>query len=106
VSVSNAPEHRGELLARSVGTAVVSASYRGVEATVTVTVTAAEVIELQVAPRALGLPRGASDTLIATALYSDGSNDDVSADATWSSSDDDVAVVSAAGLYYCFALPE
>jgi Big-like domain-containing protein len=55
-------------------------------------------IAVQVTPAAPTIHLAATQQYVATANFSDGTNQDVSATATWSSSDATIATISAAGL--------
>jgi len=74
------------------GTATITATYQGQTATATVTVvdTTLQSISIQaVAP----LPIGQTVNLVATGVFADGSKQDVTSQATWSSSDATIATV-------------
>jgi len=74
------------------GTATITATYQGKSATATVTVldTTLQSISIQaVAP----LPIGQTVNLVATGVFADGSKQDVTSQATWSSSDATIATV-------------
>jgi trimeric autotransporter adhesin len=82
------------------GTATITATYMGETATVAVTVTAATLQSIAVDPMAPTLAAGTTVPLVATGIFSDGSKQDVSQLATWTSSDGTIAVVkvSTAGV--------
>lgn len=90
---------QGEVSAVDVGSAHVSAKIAGVSsAPVAITVTDATVSAIQITPTTLNLAIGTQAKLTATATLSDGSVQDVSDQASWSSSDPTVASVSSQGL--------
>jgi hypothetical protein len=97
VLVSNAPGSNGQVTAVSVGPATVTASYGGFSGNTTVTVTAAVLRSISVSPVNDTLPLGASLSLLATGVYSDGSTQNLTGSSTWSSSSADVSVSNAAG---------
>ena len=66
--------------------------------TVTVTVTDAVIDKIQVTPSSVNIAKGQTEKLTARAIYSDGTNSDVSDSVTWVSADTDTATVDAAGL--------
>jgi uncharacterized protein YjdB len=84
----------GVVTARAIGDAVITAELDGETATVAVTVTAATLTALQIAPPTLTLPRGLTAPLVASGLYTDGTILDLTADVTWSSSASTIASVS------------
>jgi C1A family cysteine protease len=77
----------------SEGTATITASYEGITKSTTMTVTGAEMTELQMMPAEGVIPAGLSALIKATALFTDGSTIDVTGEAQWASSDADIAVV-------------
>ncbi len=93
VNVSNVLGRAGEITGLRVGSATVSAAVGQRSATVTVTVSAALLRQLVLSPAPLSLPLGASEQLVATGLFSDGSSQDVTSQASWSSSAPSVAGV-------------
>jgi uncharacterized protein YjdB len=52
---------------------------------------------IQVLPTSAGIPKGATQNYSATAIFTDGSKQDVTASATWQSSNTAIAAVSSAG---------
>jgi hypothetical protein len=92
--VSNAGGSRGLATALAKGTTTISATFMGVTGSTTLTVTDATITKIQVTPFAPTLPEGFDLRMRATAIYSDGTNGDVTALVTWTSSDDTIAAVS------------
>jgi hypothetical protein len=80
------------------GTTTISASSAGVAGTTVLTVSAAVITSIEVTPSPLVLAKGTTGQLSAIATYSDDSTKDVSATASWTSSDTAIATVSAAGV--------
>lgn len=78
----------------SAGTAVITATFMGVSGTSNLTVTAAQLTALSVAPVALTLPPGSTRAFIATGFYNDSTTADLTAQVQWSSSAPTVASVS------------
>jgi len=76
------------------GTAVLTATVGGVSATFDLTVTSATATALTVTPAATTIAAGLTAQLTATGTFSDGTTQDVTFDATWTSSDPAVATVS------------
>lgn len=69
---------------RDPGTAAITASFDGVTSpAATLEVTDAVVTSLEVSPTLLALPNGTSDNMTATAIFSDGTSQTVTADASW-----------------------
>ncbi|WP_282250387.1 Ig-like domain-containing protein [Vibrio campbellii] len=89
----------GVLTGIEVGSTTVTATKDGVTSnTVTVTVTDAFIRSIQVVPPEVRVAKGQTQQLTARAIYSDGTNSDVSDSVTWVSADTDTATVDAAGL--------
>ena len=84
--------YNGTITAKAVGTATVSATYNNVTQTAQVTVTK-KVKALTKDKQSLDLRKGAEATINLTATYSDNMTADVTADADWSSTNDNVATV-------------
>lgn len=81
------------------GTSGITASFGGTtSAPVNLTVTAATVDSVQVTPANLSLAKGTSRAYTAIAHFDNNTSQDVSAQATWSSSNTTVATVSATGM--------
>ncbi|WP_417881079.1 Ig-like domain-containing protein [Vibrio sp.] len=76
------------------GTAKVTADYQGQETIVTVTISPPTPIGLQVLPQVTSVASGVVINFVAQGLYSDGSNKNVSQQATWSSSNESAATVN------------
>ncbi len=88
----------GLVLAIGPGTAVITARSGAVQGSSTVTVTAVAVRELQVTPSNTTLTEGLTQQLTATAVLADNSNQNVTDQATWTSSAPNVATVTNTGL--------
>jgi uncharacterized protein YjdB len=79
------------------GTLSVAADLSGVTGKTAITVTAATVTRIDITPAQPILQRGVAQQFQATATYSDGTTGDVTAQATWASSDNAVATVTSSG---------
>ena len=80
-----------------VGETTISAFFGGLSASTTLTVTAATVTSLQVTPADKTVPKGATEHYTATVYYTDDSTRDVTKEATWESSNTDVAHITTSG---------
>lgn len=98
-SYSVATVYKGIATGVSAGTANVKAWFQGVSAAnVSLTVTTATVQSITVAPANPAVQLGLTQQFAATATFSDGTQQDVSAVAQWTSSNPAVAIVSKTGL--------
>jgi alpha-tubulin suppressor-like RCC1 family protein len=98
-SVSNMSGAKGLATAITPGVAVVSAvdPATGITGSTSLTVTAAVLESIAIAPPALILPLGTNQQLTATGTFSDGSTKDVTTSVTWSASGGAASVSSAPG---------
>jgi uncharacterized protein YjdB len=94
--VSN-QNNRGQVVGVSAGTATITATFMGLSASAQVTVNPAALTRIAVSPVLLDLRVGQTQPLAATAIYSDGSTQDVTGMSTWSSSMQNIAGVSNRG---------
>ena len=76
------------------GAATIFAALNGVTGSTTVNVTAATLVSVQVTPVNPSIANGLTEQLIATGTYSDNSTQNVTMQATWSSSNASLATVS------------
>jgi trimeric autotransporter adhesin len=88
----------GAVTGVSAGTASITAILNGVSGSDTVTVTAPSIVSISVSPIGLTLPIGITQQFVATAIYSDGSSQDLTSGVTWSSSSTVVATIDNTGL--------
>ena len=93
-TVSNADDSKGLATAVGLGIATVSATSGGVTGVTTLTVTDATLVSIEVTPADASIADGTTQQFTATGLYTDGSTQDLTAEVTWSSSDEAVATVS------------
>lgn len=93
-SVSNAAG--SEALATSVaaGSTSITAALGSVSGTTTLTITSATLVSIEVAPTNPIVPKGIPQQFTATGIYSDSSTQVLTAEVTWSSSDETVAIIS------------
>lgn len=94
--ISNAGQ-RGQATGLGAGTVTITASYMGFMGTASLTVSAAKVIGIAVTPPATSLHVGDTQTLQATATFDDGTTQNVTNQAIWSTTDPAVADVTTGG---------
>ena len=82
----------GHVVAKAVGSVVVHAAFGSIQSTVAVQVSNATLSALTVTPPTLSLPKGVSSHFTAMGIFSDGTSQDLTSSATWSS--DNAAVAS------------
>ena len=87
----------GQAHSVDVGNTTISASFEGHTNSTNLTVTAATPTSLQVIPADKTVPKGATGYYTATVYYTDDSTRDVTKDATWKSSNTDVAHITTSG---------
>ncbi len=87
-------------LARAVaaGSTTISASLGGITGTATLSVTSHTLQSIQVTPASPQVPAGLTVTLAATGTFSDGTTQDLTAQAAWTSSASAIATVAATGV--------
>jgi uncharacterized protein YjdB len=88
----------GLVQALAAGTSSITATLGSVSQSTNVTVTAPTINSISVTPEDLTLPIGISQQYVASAIYSDGSIQDLVSGVTWSSSTASVATIDANGL--------
>ena len=98
VTISNAPGSKGVVLTVSPGSANITASFVISGGTVTgstqVTVISDPLLSIQVTPPNPSIPQGLTQQFTATGIYQNSPPVDLTAQATWSSSNKGVAIVS------------
>lgn len=80
------------------GTTTITASAIGVSGSATLTVTAPTLASITLSPQSATIPLGATQQFTATGVYTDGSTQDLTGTATWSSSATVVAAINSSGL--------
>lgn len=97
-SVGNQEGSRGVSNSAGLGTTTISATLYGVTATAQLTVSEAELIEIELTPEEATLPLGKTKQFTAIGIFTDGSKQDITADVQWTSSNTAVATIgNAAG---------
>ncbi len=91
-------DSQGLVTALGQGVTQVSATYDGVTGTTPVTVGQPALLSITVSPKQSSLPIGESARLTATGSFSDGSTQDLTQSATWSSSVVNIANVNSQGV--------
>lgn len=79
------------------GTTSVLATKGGISGFTTLQVSTAALTSIQISPSSTSLPENSTTDLSATGIFSDGSNQDITALATWSTANSGVAMVSTSG---------
>jgi trimeric autotransporter adhesin len=97
-SINNTLGTAGELTGLAAGSTTVSATLNGVSGSATVTVTAAVLTSIAITPSSLSLALGLTSDLTATGTFSDGSTQNLTASAIWSSSNPALLTVNASGI--------
>jgi trimeric autotransporter adhesin len=93
-TISNSGGTQGLALALSTGTTTIAISSASVSASATLTVGAAALVSIAIAPATPIIPLGTTRQFTAAGTYTDGSIQDVTSTATWSSSSANIAVIS------------
>ncbi|MFO0728971.1 MAG: Ig-like domain-containing protein [Myxococcota bacterium] len=88
---------RGQATAIAPGTVTITASFQGVSGTASLTVTNAQIVQIQISPFNPTLVLGGQQQLVAVALFSDGRSQTITGQATWVSSSPQIAAVSTGG---------
>ncbi len=88
----------GRITARSVGSATISGSLQGRSVSVTVGVTGATLVAVQVTPDLPSVPAGVQVTFTLTGIFSDQTTRDLTSDITWTVADPSIATLSASGV--------
>jgi uncharacterized protein YjdB len=96
-SISNAVGHQGEATAVNGGTVDITADFDGKSGTTTLTVTTAALQTITVEPINQSIAAGTSLQYMATGHYSDGSTQDLTTQATWTSSGSAATISNAVG---------
>jgi trimeric autotransporter adhesin len=93
-SISNASGTQGLAAGRDIGSATITASFDGKSGTASLTVTPATLVSLSVDPTNPSIALGLGRQFTATGIYSDTTTQNLTASATWNSSDPAVATIS------------
>ncbi|MDC3332635.1 Ig-like domain-containing protein [bacterium] len=100
VSIVTVGENAGLASLLTVGSATVTANFQGASDVVSVNVTAAVLVSIEVNPAVKSTPLGISVSYDAIGIFSDGSSSPINEDVTWQSSNTDVAVIDSSGLAF------
>lgn len=92
-TISNAANNQGLATGISAGTASITATSGSISGTTTLSVTSAALISIAVTPANPSIVAGTTQQLAATGTFTDGSTQDVTASAAWSSDTNSVATV-------------
>ena len=96
-TIANNGNQRGNARGQSAGTSTINAVYMGFQDTATITVTEAKLISIAITPALLNMRPMQTQQLQVTGSYSDGSVANITAQATFNSTNSNVADVSNAG---------
>ena len=88
----------GLVTGKAIGTTTVMTTYKGKSYAVAVNVRAPDVMSISVSPNPVSIRRGDTSQLTATALLSDGTYENVTSKASYSSANTSIATVNSAGL--------
>ncbi len=93
-TISNAAGTNGRAAAVAVGTTTITASVGGVSASTTLTVTPAALVSITISPANPSISLGSTQQFTGGGAYSDGSRQDLTQSASWTSSITSVATIS------------
>ena len=93
-TISNAAGSQGLATAVAAGTTIISASFGGVSGNTLLTVTAAQLLQITLTPINPVIADGTTVPFTATGLFTEGPPQNLTANATWTSSDETVATIS------------
>ncbi len=96
-TISNASGLFGMVAGNAPGTATITASLGGVAGTSTLTVTNATLTAIAITPANPNIALGSRQSFSAKGTFSDGSNENLGSQVTWSSSDITVAIINSNG---------
>ena len=93
-TISNAAGSNGTATSIAAGTTTITAAIGGISASTPLTVTAVILVSLAISPTNPSIALGATQQFTATGTYSDGSTQDLTQSASWTSSVPSVATIS------------
>lgn len=96
--ISDDATNSGIAVTAAQGTTTITASAVGVSGSTTLTVTAPTLASIQLSPQNPAIAQGATQQFTATGVYTDGSTQDLTGTATWSSSATVVAGINGSGV--------
>lgn len=88
----------GLITAVAVGITTATATLEQQNTNINISVTDPILTDISLSPETIVLSIGSTETILVNGLYSDGSTEDVSAQATWQSNDTEIATVSNEGM--------
>ncbi len=92
-TVSNAAGTKGQAKGLAQGATTIQATYAGVVGAADLTVTAAELVSIEVDPAVASIPAGRTQQFTATGKFTDDTTADITNQVTWSSDDTGVATI-------------
>ena len=93
-TISNAAGSAGRATSDGIGTTTISAKLSGKTGSTELSVTAATLVSIAIAPVNPSIAKGTEQQFVATGTYSDNSTQVITTQATWSSSDELIASIS------------
>ena len=93
-TISNTAGSNGLATSVAAGSTTITATFSGISGNTTLTVTAATLVSINVTPTNPSIALGTTQQFTATGIYSDGTNQNLSASVTWNSSSTGVATIS------------
>lgn len=93
-TISNAPDSPGAAVGKGVGSTLISASLSGVTGVAPLNIIEAVLDSIVVVPENASLPLGTSQQYKAKGIFSDASEENLTTDVTWTSSDTSVVTIS------------
>jgi trimeric autotransporter adhesin len=99
-TISNDPGSEGLATAAVVGTTTITATHvaSSLSGSTSLEVTGAVLTAIEIEPLDPAMPAGTTEPFTATGIYSDSSTQDITSSVDWSTSDADVAAVTASGV--------
>jgi uncharacterized protein YjdB/N-acetylneuraminic acid mutarotase len=97
-SITNDTTNEGTLVGLAQGTTTITASAVNITGSTTLTITAPTLSSIQLSPQSPTIPLGTTQQFTVTGIYSDGSTQDLTSSASWSSPQSVVASINSNGL--------
>jgi uncharacterized protein YjdB len=96
--ISNSVGSNGLATSAGQGTSTISATSNSISSSTTITVSSAALVSIAITPGSAAISVGTTQQFAATGTYTDGSTQDLTSEANWSSSSTAVATIAAGGL--------
>jgi uncharacterized protein YjdB len=96
--ISNAVGSNGLATSAGQGTSTISATSNSISSSTTITVGSAALVSIAITPASASISVGTTQQFAATGTYTDGTTQDLTSEANWSSSATAVATIAAGGL--------